>query len=69
MPSPLGERLMIPVQYLEELKTAPVDKVDFVATFTEVMCSAVSFAHCWYDPLLISCNNSVDVRGQIHNNG
>ncbi|KAJ0168794.1 Ent-kaurene oxidase, partial [Colletotrichum tanaceti] len=36
VPSPLGERLMIPTKYLEELKTAPVDQVDFVATFTEM---------------------------------
>lgn len=36
VPSPLGERLMIPVKYLEELKTAPIDEVDFVATFIEV---------------------------------
>ncbi|KAG6357383.1 hypothetical protein INS49_013260 [Diaporthe citri] len=35
VPSPLGERLMIPVKYLEELKTAPVEEVDFVATFIE----------------------------------
>ncbi|KAJ2997262.1 hypothetical protein NUW58_g694 [Xylaria curta] len=36
VPSPLGERLMIPVRYLEELKTAPVDEVDFVGTFIEM---------------------------------
>lgn len=36
VPSPLGERLMIPVKYVEELKTAPVDEVDFVGTFFEV---------------------------------
>ncbi|KAJ0120940.1 cytochrome P450 [Diaporthe amygdali] len=36
VPSPLGERLMIPVKYLEELKTAPIDEVDFVATFIEM---------------------------------
>ncbi|KAI2601918.1 cytochrome P450 [Hypoxylon sp. NC1633] len=36
VPSPLGERLMLPVRYLEELKTAPVDKVDFVGTFIEM---------------------------------
>ncbi|KAI0107962.1 cytochrome P450 [Hypoxylon sp. NC0597] len=36
VPSPLGERLMIPVRYLEDLKTAPVDKVDFVGTFIEM---------------------------------
>ncbi|KAK7721476.1 hypothetical protein SLS63_009590 [Diaporthe eres] len=36
VPSPLGERLMIPVKYLEELKTAPVEEVDFVATFIEM---------------------------------
>lgn len=37
VPSPLGERLMIPTKYLDELKTAPVDHVDFVATFIEVL--------------------------------
>lgn len=36
VPSPLGERLMLPVRYLEELKTAPIDKVDFVGTFIEM---------------------------------
>ncbi|KAH8760542.1 cytochrome P450 [Diaporthe sp. PMI_573] len=36
VPSPLGERLMIPVKYLEELKTAPVEEVDFVGTFIEM---------------------------------
>lgn len=36
IPSPLGERLMIPGNYVEELKTAPVDEVDFVGTFYEV---------------------------------
>lgn len=37
VPSPLGERLMIPGRYVEELKTAPVNEVDFVATFYEVL--------------------------------
>lgn len=36
VPSHLGERLMLPTKYLEDLKTSPVDKVDFVATFFEV---------------------------------
>lgn len=27
---------MIPTKYLEELKTAPIDHVDFVATFIDV---------------------------------
>ncbi|KAL9576510.1 MAG: hypothetical protein Q9212_007036, partial [Teloschistes hypoglaucus] len=36
VPSPLGERLMLPPKYVEELKSAPVDKVDFVATFQEM---------------------------------
>lgn len=27
---------MLPVRYLEDLKTAPIDKVDFFATFQEV---------------------------------
>lgn len=36
LPSNLGERLMLPTKYLDDLKNAPVDKVDFVATFFEV---------------------------------
>ncbi|KAL2287027.1 hypothetical protein FJTKL_06052 [Diaporthe vaccinii] len=36
VPSPLGERLMLPVRYLKDLKTAPIDKVDFVGTFIEI---------------------------------
>ncbi|KAI8953283.1 putative cytochrome P450 [Xylaria longipes] len=36
VPSPLGERLMLPKQYVEEIKTAPVEDVDFVATFYEM---------------------------------
>ena len=36
VPTPLDERLMIPGKYVEELKTAPVDEVDFVGTFYEV---------------------------------
>ncbi|KAL3417253.1 cytochrome P450 [Phlyctema vagabunda] len=36
VPSPLGERLMIPSKHLEDLKTAPADEVDFVATFIEM---------------------------------
>ncbi|ORY66214.1 cytochrome P450 [Pseudomassariella vexata] len=36
IPSPLGERLMIPLKHLDELKTAPIDHVDFVATFIEM---------------------------------
>ena len=36
VPSPLGERLLIPGKYVEELKTAPVDKVDSVGTFDEI---------------------------------
>ncbi|KAL8764502.1 MAG: hypothetical protein Q9194_007026, partial [Teloschistes cf. exilis] len=36
VPSPLGERLMLSREYAEELKSAPIDKVDFVATFQEL---------------------------------
>lgn len=36
VPSKLGERLMLPVKYLEDLKSAPTHEVDFVATFIEV---------------------------------
>ncbi|KAI2621578.1 cytochrome P450 monooxygenase [Xylaria nigripes] len=36
VPSPLGERLMVPSWVLDELKTSPVDKVDFVGTFVEM---------------------------------
>ncbi len=30
---------MLPVRYLEDLKTSPIEKVDFVATFIEVLSS------------------------------
>ncbi|OAQ58685.1 cytochrome P450 [Pochonia chlamydosporia 170] len=36
VPSKLGERLMLPTRYLKELKSAPIHKVDFVATFIEM---------------------------------
>ncbi|PKY00091.1 putative cytochrome P450 [Aspergillus campestris IBT 28561] len=36
VPSKLGERLMLPTKYLEELKSAPMHEVDFVATFIEM---------------------------------
>lgn len=36
LPSRLGERLMIPAKYVEELKSAPIQKVDFVGAFFEV---------------------------------
>lgn len=36
VPSRLGERLMIPTRYVEELKNAPVNEVNLVATFLEV---------------------------------
>jgi cytochrome P450 len=36
VPSLLGERLMVPPWVLEELKTSPMDKVDFVGTFIEM---------------------------------
>ncbi|KAI0179442.1 putative cytochrome P450 [Hypoxylon sp. FL1284] len=36
VPSPLGERLMIPPKYVEELKSAPVEDCDFVGTFFEM---------------------------------
>ncbi|KAI9653419.1 MAG: hypothetical protein M1821_007084 [Bathelium mastoideum] len=36
IPSPLGERLMIPPSYVEEIKTKPVGDFDFVGTFFEM---------------------------------
>ena len=36
VPSPLGERLMIPAKYVEELKTAPKEEVDFMGGFFEM---------------------------------
>lgn len=35
---------MIPVKYLEDLKSAPVNEVDFVATFIEVRGPAAQYA-------------------------
>ena len=32
----MGERLMIPGKYVEELKNAPASQADFPATFIEV---------------------------------
>ncbi|KAK0610328.1 Ent-kaurene oxidase [Lasiodiplodia hormozganensis] len=36
VPTALGERLMIPTKFMHELKTAPMDQVDFVGTFIEM---------------------------------
>ncbi|KAI0113596.1 cytochrome P450 monooxygenase [Nemania sp. FL0031] len=36
IPSPLGERLMLPPKYVEELKSAPVEDCNFVGTFFEM---------------------------------
>lgn len=41
IPSPIGERLMLPAKYVEELKSAPVEDVDFVGTFFEVSCGQI----------------------------
>lgn len=55
---------MLPVKYLEDLKTAPVDKVDFVATFQEVISKApfffgkFQFAVVDHLSFLWSCMNS-----------
>lgn len=38
---------MIPVKYLEELKTAPVEEVDFVATFIEVSLLRIHVRQYW----------------------
>lgn len=55
---------MIPVKYLEELKTAPIDEVDFVATFIEVSLHVVS------RPGSIGwVLTETDVRGQIYYHG
>jgi hypothetical protein len=53
---------MIPVKYLEDLKSAPVNEVDFVATFIEVS----EFAP-WYT--LPATDWTTDVRRQIHDDG
>ncbi|KAL9051535.1 MAG: hypothetical protein Q9162_005964 [Coniocarpon cinnabarinum] len=36
VPTPLGERLMIPPQYVDELRSAWIDDVDFLGTFKEM---------------------------------
>ena len=38
VPSPAGERLMIPTRYIEELKNAPDREADFTGSFLEVKC-------------------------------
>ncbi len=57
VPSPLGERLMIPGEYVEELKTAPVDEVDFVGTFFEVHW-VLSRASIPNDPKMNRCSRA-----------
>lgn len=54
---------MIPVKYLEELKTAPVEEVDFVATFIEV---GLRQMHIWSDWVELM---RTDVRRQIYHHG
>ncbi|KAI4217474.1 MAG: hypothetical protein LQ351_000069 [Letrouitia transgressa] len=51
VPSPLGERLMLHPKYIEELKSAPIDKVDFVATFQEVGFS-ITRRHDWTEVMV-----------------
>lgn len=53
---------MIPVKYLEDLKSAPVTEVDFVATFIEVS----EFAPWYPQP---ATDWATDVRRQIHDYG
>ncbi|KAL8829596.1 MAG: hypothetical protein Q9191_001923 [Dirinaria sp. TL-2023a] len=36
VPTPFGERLMLPNKYVEELKNAPMEDVDFLGSFFEV---------------------------------
>ena len=38
MPTAMGERLMVPNKYVEELKNAVAEEADFPATFVEVGC-------------------------------
>lgn len=43
VPSALGPRLILPTRYMEELKSAPIDKVDFIGTVHE---SKHNISHC-----------------------
>lgn len=45
VPSKLGERLMLPTRYLNDLKNAPTNEVDFVATFFEVRLATANRAN------------------------
>lgn len=66
VPSPLAERPMIPLKYFEELETAPVDKVDFVATFIGVF---VDIQLCDGDVVLVERGKFEDARGNAHYHG
>ena len=46
VPSPVGERLMIPTRYLEELKNSPDEDVDFSGSFLEVSRQAIKIRIC-----------------------
>lgn len=65
VPSRLGERLMIPTKYVEELKSAPVHEVDFVGTFFEVG-FRLEFS---FENESSANERYQDVRGQVHNHG
>lgn len=56
---------MLPVKYLQDLKTSLVDKVDFVATFIEVL----TFTADLTGSRAISNMSDKDVRRQIYNHG
>lgn len=49
VPSPAGERLMIPTRYIEELKNAPDEAVDFTGSFLEMfMGKYTTIGHKWH---------------------
>ena len=52
---------MLPTKYLDDLKNAPVDKVDFVATFFEVRNDQFVSG--------LAADHIPDVRRPLHDNG
>ena len=55
VPTKMGERLMIPDKYVEELKNAPASQADFPATFIEVGIAFQEEPVCDYVDLVCRC--------------
>ncbi len=66
VPSNLGSRLIIPTRYMEELKSAPIDKVDFIGTVHESTYQLVIFFYRLYTRKMLIKFGVHSVRVRVH---